>query len=100
MIPEVLTLPQGLYNTSGIETDQPTMMTKPDGTRQMSTAPLATLFTDPRLQAAFANGAADALDLFLVPTSPSRKPPMALAAHRSEPKPILAGGAATCLELA
>lgn len=67
----------------------------------MKTAPLATLFTSPALRAAFANGAADALDAFLVPVDTKPRRPLAAAVEARKPRPVLVGGAAVCaLELA
>lgn len=65
----------------------------------MATAPLATLFRSPALRAAFVNGAADALDAFLVPVDATPRKPLAAAAEARKPRPVLIGGAAAIHEL-
>ena len=64
----------------------------------MNTAPLATLFHSSALRTAFANGAADALDAFLVPVSTGPHKPLSAAAAARNPRPVLVGGAAAVRE--
>ncbi len=66
----------------------------------MKAAPLATLFASPALRAAFANGAADALDAFLVPIGHQPRRPLAAPVEARTPRPVFAGGAAAELEFA
>ena len=65
----------------------------------MTTAPLATLFRSPTLREAFANGAADAMDAFLVPVNAIPRKPLSAAVEARKPHPILVGGAAAAREL-
>lgn len=65
----------------------------------MNTAPLATLFASPALRAAFANGAADALDAFMVPVTQNPPRPRTVAVAARKPRPVLVGGAAAVREL-
>lgn len=65
----------------------------------MTTAPLATIFRSPALRAAFADGAADARDAFLVPTGITPRKPLAAAVEARRPRPVLVGGAAAVREL-
>ena len=68
----------------------------------MTTTPLATLFRSPALREAFANGAADAMDAFMVPAGVGPRKPLSAAVEARRPRPVLAGGAAVAraLELA
>lgn len=65
----------------------------------MTTAPLATLFRSPALRAAFADGAADALDIFLVPVGATPRKPLSAAVEARKPRPVLVGGAAAVRDL-
>ncbi len=68
----------------------------------MTTVPLATLFRSAALREAFAKGAADAMDAFLVPVGITPRKPLSTAVEARRPRPVLAGGAAAVrnLELA
>lgn len=68
----------------------------------MITTPLATLFRSPVLREAFANGAADAMDAFMVPLDVGPRKPLSAAVEARKPRPVLVGGAAVArvLELA
>lgn len=65
----------------------------------MTTAPLATLFASPALRAAFANGAADAMNAFLVPVGAAPRKPLSAAVETRKPRPVLVGGTAAVREL-